>query len=86
VFEDLEFFLPQIAHWIVHMYHDSSNPMDELSRFALILSQTSMHTALQLSFLLQAYLEDYQPETSNGLRNANCDAVLFHRCAKILQV
>lgn len=86
VFEELEFYLPQFAHWIVHMHGDASNPMDQMSRFALILSQTSMHTALQLSFMLQAYLEDYQPEFANGMANPNCNPVYFQRCAKLLQV
>ena len=67
VFSEIEFYLPQFAHWIVHMYEESSDALDDLSKFALILSQISTHTALQLTFMLIAYLEDYQPENSDGL-------------------
>ena len=86
VFSEIEFYLPQFAHWIVHMYEESSDALDDLSKFALILSQISTHTALQLTFMLIAYLEDYQPENSDGLVNPYRNAVLFSRCAKLLQV
>eukprot|EP01035_Chromulina_nebulosa_P010446 gene10446-14035_t len=85
VFSEIEFYLPQFAHWIVHLHEESSDAGDDLSKFALILSQISTHTALQLTFMLIAYLEDYQPENSDGLLNPNRNAVLFSRCAKLLQ-
>lgn len=86
VFSELEFFLPQIAHWIVHGHNEGPNAMDDLGKFALILSQISTHTALQLTFMLKAYLEDYLPETSTGLPNPTRNPVLFCRCSKLLEV
>ena len=83
-FIELEFFLPQIAHWILHLGEEKLNK-DTLSRFSMILSQNSMHTALQLIFMMRAYLEDYQPETREGKKNDNCNPFLFHRCARLLQ-
>jgi hypothetical protein len=44
-----------------------------------------MHTALELSFLFGAALEDYQPETIHGQHNNNCNPFYFKRCARLLQ-
>jgi hypothetical protein len=82
VFVDIEFYLPQLAHLIVHF---GSDVCSGLGRFAMILSQTSLHSAFQLSFMFRAYMEDFQKET-NGKKNPSHDVILFHRCVRLLQV
>ncbi len=44
-----------------------------------------MHTALQLSFILTAAMEDNQPEFANGQKNPKCNLFLYSRCARLLQ-
>ena len=83
VFKDIEFYLPQLAHLIIHLDVDSKT--QSLERFAMVLCQNSVHTALQLSFLFSAALEDYQPETIHGLKNPECNPFYFKRCARLLQ-
>ena len=83
VFKDIEFYLPQLAHLIIHLDVDSKT--QSLERFAMVLCQNSVHTALQLSFLFSAALEDYQPETIHGQKNPECNPFYFKRCARLLQ-
>jgi len=47
--------------------------------------QQSLHVALQFNWILTAALEDYQPESADGSRNAKANAVYFRRCVKLLQ-
>ena len=58
VFNDIEFFLPQLAHLIIHVEADWKQ--QTLERLAVVISQTSMHAALNLSFAFIAAMEDYQ--------------------------
>ena len=51
----------------------------------MVLCQNSVHTALQMSFLFSASLEDYQPETIAGQKNKECNPYYFKRCARLLQ-
>lgn len=44
-----------------------------------------MHCALQLSFILIAAMEDYQPTNSKGMINPSANETLYKRCAKLLQ-
>jgi phosphatidylinositol 4-kinase len=83
VFKDIEFFMPQLAHLIIHL--DQNSTTQSLERLAMVLCQNSVHTALQLSFLFSASLEDYQPETSAGQKNSECNPYYFKRCARLLQ-
>ena len=55
-----------------------------LERFALIIAQHSIHFALQLNWILQAAIEDYQPELPNGEPNKNYHALYYTRCVKLL--
>eukprot|EP01039_Chlorochromonas_danica_P014995 gene14995-17578_t len=60
VFTEIEFYLPQIAHLVIHMEQNVHSP--GLETLAMVICQTSMHCALQFSFMLIAAMEDYQPE------------------------
>jgi phosphatidylinositol 4-kinase len=55
-----------------------------LERFALIIAQHSIHFALQLNWILQGAIEDYQPEKPNGEPNGNFHALYYTRCVKLL--
>ena len=79
----MEFYLPQIAHMIIHLEVDW--PTTCLERYALMISQTSFHAALQLTYILYAAMEDYQPEDATGLKNVKFDQKLFLRCARLLR-
>jgi phosphatidylinositol 4-kinase len=83
VFADIEFYLPQIAHMIIHVSQNSEEfPMKKL---AIAIAQVSIHAALQLSFMFTAAMEDYQPEISTGQPNPSSNTFLFKRCATLLQ-
>ena len=83
VFDDIEFYLPQLVHMVIHLDVDFNNKA--LERFAVVISECSIHTSLQLSFILYAAMEDYQPEDSKGVKNPEANALLFFRCARLLQ-
>jgi len=83
VFAELEFFLPQLAHLIIHLEEDSYD--SPLQKLTILIARTSMHAALQLNFMFIAAMEDYQPETCDGKANGCSNPILFKRCAKLLQ-
>ncbi len=55
-----------------------------LERFSLVIAQQSIHFALQLNWILQGAIEDYQPELPDGNPNPNCNPVYYNRCIKLL--
>lgn len=55
-----------------------------LERLLVVLSQTSIHTALQLCFMLTAAMEDYQPENADGKINPNVNLDFYFRCSRLL--
>jgi hypothetical protein len=81
VFDDIEYFLPQIAHMLIH-----ANPLSRsaFERIVIILCQSSLHTALHISFILFAALEDYQAEDMQGKPNPSSNPVLFANIARML--
>lgn len=84
LFNEIEFYLPQIAHIAIHIEnHESQAALD---RLVVMLCQASMHVALLLSFILRASIEDFQEETHLGVKNASADSVLCKRCAKLLHL
>jgi phosphatidylinositol 4-kinase B len=83
VFDGIEFYLPQLAHMIIHLEVDW--PSTTLEQFALVISQHSLHFALQFNWILICALQDYQPETSSGEVNPTYNEVFFTRCIKLLQ-
>lgn len=83
MFRSIEFYLPQLAHLIIHM--DLSPRNQPLEMLAMVISQHSMHAALQLNFLFNAAMEDYQPEMTNGQKNEACNPFYFARCARLIQ-
>jgi len=82
VVNEVEFYLPQILHLIIHIENESA--AKQLEMFISSLCQVSVHIALQIYFLLNASLEDYQPENSTGQPNPKYSRSLFRRCAKLL--
>jgi hypothetical protein len=45
--DQVEFYLPQLAHMVVHLEREL--PMEDMEQFVLLLSQSSVHFALQQS-------------------------------------
>lgn len=84
VFEGIEFYIPQLAHMIIHLEVDW--PTAALEQFVLIVCQHSLHFALQLHFILVGAMEDYQLEMSDGRRSVHGNPRYYRRCAKLLQV
>jgi hypothetical protein len=85
VLKDIEFYLPQIAHWAIHFSDNATSYKENNVRFIILICSHSMHIALQFSFLVKAYLEDYQPEDADGDGNPMSNPLLFHRCGVLLQ-
>ncbi|GMI23871.1 hypothetical protein TeGR_g935, partial [Tetraparma gracilis] len=83
VFDGIEFYLPQLAHMIIHLEVDW--PSSTLEQFALVISQHSLHFALQFNWILVCALEDYQPETAAGEPNPTYNETFYTRCIKLLQ-
>lgn len=57
VFKEIEFYLPQLAHWAIHFGSDSTSYKKNNLHLVMLLCCHSMHIALQFSFLVRAYLE-----------------------------
>jgi phosphatidylinositol 4-kinase len=55
-----------------------------LERFSLVIAQQSLHFALQLNWILQGAIEDYQPELPDGNPNPNYHPLYYSRCIKLL--
>lgn len=84
-FEEMEFYLPQIAHMIINLGNSNIELAGGLERLALGLCQQSMHTALQLTFILKSALEDFQAELPNGQTNPTGNIQLFNKCAVLIE-
>jgi len=56
-----------------------------LERFALVIAQQSIHFALQLNWILQGALQDYQPELDDGTPNEVYNPLFYTRCLKLLK-
>jgi hypothetical protein len=82
VFDGIEFYLPQLAHMIIHLEAEWDDAI--LERFSLIIAQQSLHFALQLNWILQGAIEDYQPELPDGNFNPNYHPLYYSRCIKLL--
>jgi len=82
VFDGIEFYLPQLAHMIIHLEASWDDAI--LERFALIIAQQSLHFALQFNWILQGAIEDYQPETADGNPNPAYNPLFYSRCVKLL--
>lgn len=67
---------------IIHLEADWDEAI--LERFALVIAQQSQHFALQLTWILQGAIEDYQPETSEGRPNPGYNKLFYHRCITLL--
>lgn len=83
VFGDIEFYFPQLAHLIIQL--DQLSEKQSLERLAIVICETSMHAALQFSFVLTAAMDDYQPESAHGVKNPACNLFLYSRCARLLE-
>ncbi|KAL3894431.1 MAG: hypothetical protein SGARI_007745, partial [Bacillariaceae sp.] len=82
VFDGIEFYLPQLAHMIIHLEAEWDDAI--LERFSLVIAQQSLHFALQLNWILQGAIEDYQPELPDGNPNPNYNPLYYSRCIKLL--
>jgi phosphatidylinositol 4-kinase len=82
VFDGVEFYLPQLAHMIIHLEAEWDDAI--LERFSLVIAQQSLHFALQLNWILQGAIEDYQPELPDGNFNPNYNPLYHCRCIKLL--
>lgn len=78
VFDGIEFYLPQLAHMIIHLEVEWDDAV--LERFALVVAQQSLHFALQLNWILQGALEDYCPEDIYGVPNPKYSPLFYTRC------
>lgn len=83
VFDGIEFYLPQLAHMIIHLEAEWDDAV--LERFALVIAQQSLHFALQLNWILQGAIEDYQPELPDGSVNPDYHPLYYFRCIKLLK-
>ena len=83
VFDGIEFYLPQLAHMIIHLEANWDDAI--LERFALVVAQHSLHFALELNWILQGALADYQPELPDGSPNKQSNALYYSRCVKLLR-
>lgn len=74
--DQVEFYLPQLAHMVVHLEREL--PMDNIEQFVLLLSQSSVHFALQFFWMIYAALDENRPKRpGNNPRT-------FARCARLL--
>lgn len=73
--DQVEFYLPQLAHMVVHL--EKELPMAAMEQFVLLLSQTSVHFALQFFWIIFAALDENRPKRSGNPRT-------FARCAQLL--
>jgi phosphatidylinositol 4-kinase len=67
---------------IIHLEADWGEAI--LERFALVIAQQSQHFALQLTWILQGAIEDYQPETVEGTPNPGYNKLFYNRCITLL--
>jgi len=69
---------------IIHLDVDWDDAI--LERFALVVAQQSLHFALQLNWILQGALQDYQPEKEESSEpNPTYNAASYSRCLKLLR-
>lgn len=83
VFDGIEFYLPQLAHMIIHLEIEWDDAI--LERFALVIAQQSLHFALQLNWILNGVLQDYQPELEDGTPNPTYDSIYYSRALQFLK-
>lgn len=82
VFDGIEFYLPQLAHMMIHLETEWDDAI--LERFSLVIAQQSIHFALQLNWILAGAIEDYQPELPDGTPNPTYNPIYYFRCVKLL--
>lgn len=73
--EQAEFYLPQLAHMVIHF--ETELPVNSLEQFVLLLAQSSTHLALQFFWMVYATLDENRPKRGGNLRT-------FARCAQLL--
>lgn len=56
VFDGIEFYLPQLVHMILHLEMEWKTNF--LEQFSLLISQHSLHLALQMYWILVAAMQD----------------------------
>lgn len=76
--EEIEFLLPQFAHFLIHISNDVPEAED-LEKFVLTVCQMSTHIALQFFWFVYAALEENTPK-----RTGQIGAATYSRCASLL--
>ncbi|KAG6623984.1 phosphatidylinositol 3 and 4-kinase-like protein [Phytophthora cinnamomi] len=74
--DQVEFYLPQLAHMVVHL--EQELPMEDMEQFVLLLSQSSVHFALQFFWMIYAALDENRP------KRAGNNPRTLARCARLL--
>ncbi|KAK1941385.1 Cytohesin-4 [Phytophthora citrophthora] len=74
--DQVEFYLPQLAHMVVHL--ENELPMEDMEQFMLLLSQSSVHFALQFFWMIYAALDENRPKRAGNNPRS------FARCARLL--
>mmetsp|Transcript_31031 Transcript_31031/g.40995 ORF Transcript_31031/g.40995 Transcript_31031/m.40995 type:complete len:886 (+) Transcript_31031:185-2842(+) len=83
VFDGVEFYLPQLAHMVIHLGEEF--PLKTMQIFVLSVVQHSMHFALQLHWILIAMMQDYMPEMEDGQPNPGYEFLFYTRAVALLQ-
>jgi hypothetical protein len=74
--DQAEFYLPQLAHMVIHL--DKELPVEPLEQFVLQLTTSSLHLALQFFWMVYATLDENRPKRPAANPRA------FARCAQLL--
>ncbi|KDO30692.1 hypothetical protein SPRG_04594 [Saprolegnia parasitica CBS 223.65] len=75
--DQVDFYLPQLAHMVLHL--EKELPMDAMEQFVLLLSLSSTHFALQFFWIVYAALDEHRPKRNGNPRT-------FTRCAQLLVI
>ena len=75
ILDQVEFYLPQLAHMVLHLEHEL--PISAIEQFIMMVSQNSIHFALQFFWIIYAALDENRPKT-------NGKTAIFMRCTQLL--
>ncbi|OQR97803.1 phosphatidylinositol kinase (PIK-H1) [Achlya hypogyna] len=75
--DQVDFYLPQLAHMVLHL--EKELPMDAMEQFVMLLCLSSTHFALQFFWIVYATLDEHRPKRNGNPRT-------FTRCAQLLVI
>lgn len=76
VLDQVEFYLPQLAHLVLYLEADLD--ITAIEQFVMLVSQCSVHFALQFFWIVYAALDENRP------KRAQAKAKIFMRCTQLL--